>query len=128
MRLNRENEWYVWNTEGIPESQSWQKLQCAVKRICWVSVPWTLQAQEWIIWSVKITFQFSDAVVFPLKTNDHGSYFALVYFPKDKSHTKEGYTDRVEKIYAVCQYPIQRNELLSGKFKKENIKLHIKED
>lgn len=67
-------------------------------------------------------------MVFPLKTNDQGSYFALVYFPKDKSYTREVYTERVEQVYAVCLYPIQHNELLSGKFKKENIKLHIKED
>lgn len=63
---------------------------------------------------------------FPFKTTDDSSYFALFYFPEEKAHAKEVYTKRVEQMYSVCQYSIEHNELLNGKSKKENIKLHIK--
>lgn len=65
---------------------------------------------------------------FPFKTTSYCSYFALVHFLKDKSHTKEAYNKRVQQIYAVCQYSMLHNKLLNGSPNiHTHIYLHIKE-
>lgn len=120
------NEGYGWSMAEIPGSKRRQPLQHTEKSIHWVSPPRILQAREWVMWPAKITFPVLRRWGFPLKTTDYRSYSALLYFPEEKAHAKEVYTKGGEQMYSVCQYSIAHNELLNGKSKKQNIKLHIK--